>query len=121
MTYPTELIAQAEYEMKIFERCGSITCQNLINEVKKLRAIIETSKKAKVDEYFPKFVEYFPGDTKPRLTQEEIQRRLQAFWDSNEQDWSVFSDIPESQQVNVMYPHRIGTLVLGPKTDGESK
>jgi hypothetical protein len=116
MTYPTELIAQAEYEMKIFERCGSITCQNLINEVKKLRATIETIKQAKVDEYFP-------GDTKPLLSKYEIESRLQAFWDSNEQDWSVFNDVPESQQVSVMYPHRISALNidpahLGPKTEG---
>lgn len=49
----------------------------------------------------------FRNDTKPRLTAEQIKERLQAFWDSNEQDWSVFDDVPESQHVCVMYPHRI--------------
>lgn len=41
------------------------------------------------------------------LTSDEIRKRLQAFWDSNEQDWSVFDDVPPDQQVEVMYPHRI--------------
>jgi hypothetical protein len=55
---------------------------------------------------------YFPGDSKPLLTNEQIQSRLQAFWDSNEQDWSVFDDVPESQQVRVMYPHRLNVTKI---------
>lgn len=105
MAYPTELIAMAEYEMKVFERVSQSTAQKLIDEVKSLRIKVENFKKLKI-------AEYFPGDTKPRLTQDEIQNRLQAFWDSNEQDWTVFDDIPESQRVNVMYPHRIRTFNL---------
>jgi hypothetical protein len=40
MTYPTELIEIAEYEVRIFERVSSTTSQLLIDEVKKLRAIL---------------------------------------------------------------------------------
>lgn len=40
MTYPTELIEMAEYEVRIFERVSSTTSQLLIDEVKKLRAIL---------------------------------------------------------------------------------
>lgn len=49
--------------------------------------------------------EYFPNDTKPLLTSAEIADRLKRFNETN--DWSVFDDVPESQQVNVMYPHVI--------------
>jgi hypothetical protein len=45
------------------------------------------------------------------LSVEEIKQRLQAFWDSNEQNWSIFDDVPPIQQVSVMYPHRIKPLV----------
>lgn len=45
------------------------------------------------------------------LSVEEIRQRLQAFWDSNEQNWSIFDDVPPIQQVSVMYPHRIKPLV----------
>lgn len=38
--YPTELIARAEYEMKVFERCAADTCADLIAEIKRLRARI---------------------------------------------------------------------------------
>ena len=46
------------------------------------------------------------------MSVEEIRQRLQAFWDSNEQDWAVFDDVPPLQQVSVMYPHRIKLLEL---------
>lgn len=62
---------------------------------------------------------FVPGDTKPRLTQNEIRNRLQAFWDSNEQDWSVFNDIPESQQICVMYPHQIKATDIGQMINGD--
>lgn len=39
--YPTELIEKAEYELKVFERCSQETCEELINEVKALRAKID--------------------------------------------------------------------------------
>lgn len=49
----------------------------------------------------------FPGDTKPRLTSAEINDRLDRFNATVPNDWSVFDDVPESQHVCVMYPHRI--------------
>lgn len=54
------------------------------------------------------------------LSIEEIKQRLQAFWDSNEQDWSVFDDVPPIQQVSVMYPHRIKAPVFS-KDDHANK
>ena len=36
--YPTELIAKAQYEMRIFERVGADTGEELIAEVLRLRA-----------------------------------------------------------------------------------
>ena len=52
----------------------------------------------------------FPGDTKPRLSSAEIQDRLNRFNASTPNDWSVFDDVPESQHVCVMYPHRVDVL-----------
>lgn len=52
----------------------------------------------------------FPGDTKPLLTSAEIKDRLNRFNATVPNDWSVFDDVPESQQVCVMYPHRIDVL-----------
>lgn len=37
------------------------------------------------------------------LTAKEIQQRLDFFNKTN--DWSVFDDVPDIQQVNIMYPH----------------
>lgn len=46
MPYPTELIAKAKYEMEIFERCAADTCQELIAEVERLRAMsLETARR----------------------------------------------------------------------------
>jgi hypothetical protein len=39
------------------------------------------------------------------LTATQIQERLDAFNETN--DWSVFDDVPPSQHVEVMYPHKI--------------
>jgi hypothetical protein len=39
--YPTELIAKAEFEMRIFERVSQETGKQLLNEVKSLRAILQ--------------------------------------------------------------------------------
>jgi hypothetical protein len=108
MAYPSELIAAAEYEMRVFERCGSIMCRRLIDEVVALRAQVESLKPTEMKPIVNHG--FFMNDTKPRLTNDEIQSRLQAFADSNEQDWSVFDDVPESQQVSVMYPHRIRAI-----------
>lgn len=52
----------------------------------------------------------FHGDTKPLLTSAEIQDRLERFNATVPNDWSVFDDVPESQQVCVVYPHRIDVL-----------
>jgi len=47
----------------------------------------------------------FSGDSKPPLDQSELCRRLLMFNLTN--DWSWFDDVPESQHINVMYPHVI--------------
>lgn len=56
----------------------------------------------------------FPGDTKPRLSSAEIQDRLDRFNASTPNDWSVFDDVPASQYICVMYPHRIDVLAVQP-------
>lgn len=40
MNWPTEVVAKAEYEIGIFERPSSATSLELIEEVKKLRAML---------------------------------------------------------------------------------
>lgn len=40
-----------------------------------------------------------------RLSSEEINQRLDKF--NENYDWSVFDDVPESQFVDIMYPHRM--------------
>lgn len=42
------------------------------------------------------------------LTGEEIEQRLDKF--NETEDWSVFHDVPQIQQVSVMYPSRIKLL-----------
>jgi hypothetical protein len=41
MAYPTEVVAKAEYEIGIFERAAADTSQELVDEVKRLRAVIQ--------------------------------------------------------------------------------
>ena len=55
----------------------------------------------------------FPGDTKPRLTGAEIADRLKRF--NETYDWDVFKDVPESQQIDVLYPHEFRP----PAADGQ--
>lgn len=43
MTYPTELIAKANYEIRIFDRVAMDTGAELLAEVVRLRAIIEST------------------------------------------------------------------------------
>lgn len=46
MTYPTELVEKAKYEMKVFERVSADTGTELIAEVKRLRAEFANARKA---------------------------------------------------------------------------
>ncbi len=50
MVYPTELLARAKHEMKVFERCTAETCQELIDEVVRLREMsLETARTVVAD------------------------------------------------------------------------
>ena len=49
------------------------------------------------------------------MTPKEIRDRLHRFNLTN--DWSVFDDVPRSQQVSVMYPH----VIRSNETDEEYK
>jgi len=44
------------------------------------------------------------NDTKAILTSEQIAEKIRLFNLTSPYDWSIFDDVPESQQVNVMYP-----------------
>ena len=37
MSYPTELVEKAQWEMRVFERCSADTCTELVAEVQRLR------------------------------------------------------------------------------------
>ena len=43
MSYPTELVAKAKYELQIFERVSADTGRELVAEVERLREIISMS------------------------------------------------------------------------------
>lgn len=52
------------------------------------------------------------NDTKAILTSEQIAEKIRLFNLTSPYDWSIFDDVPESQQVNVMYPFTFDPALL---------